>query len=78
MRTVVPEAGLAVDRDVAVRLLDEAVHHAQAKPGALADLLGGEERLEGARQHLRRHAVAVSVTAISDVVARRHFGVRSR
>ena len=36
----------AVDLDVSARLLDEAVDHAQAEPGALADFLGREERLE--------------------------------
>src|SRR6185437_639081 len=53
-----PAANLAVDLDVAVRLLDEAVDHAEAEPGALADLFGGEERLEHALQDLRRHADA--------------------
>ncbi len=43
-------ADLGVDRRVAAGLLDEAVDHAEAKPGALADVLGGEERLERARQ----------------------------
>src|SRR5262249_36513094 len=37
---------LAVDLDVAARLLDQPVDHAEAETGALADLLGGEERLE--------------------------------
>src|SRR6188768_4090913 len=38
----------AVDGDVAAALLDDAVHHRQAEAGALAALLGGEERLEDA------------------------------
>ena len=42
-------AGLAVDFHVAARLLDEAIDLAQAEAGALAGLLGREERLEGAR-----------------------------
>ena len=32
-------ADLAVNLDVAIRLLDEAEHHAQAEPGPPADLL---------------------------------------
>ena len=42
-------AGLAVDFDVAARLLDETINLAQAEAGALAGLFGREERLEGAR-----------------------------
>ena len=45
-------AGFAVDVDVAVGLLDEAVHHAQAEPGALAFGFGGEERFEDVLHHL--------------------------
>ena len=36
----------ACDRDIAVRLLGEAERLAQPEAGALADGLGGEERLE--------------------------------
>ena len=39
-------------------LFDEAEHHAQAQPGALAIGLGGEKRLEHLLEHLRRHAGA--------------------
>ena len=46
MRKIVPSAELAVEEDVAAGLLDDAVDRRQAEPGALADLLGGEERLE--------------------------------
>ena len=43
--------GPGVDADVAVVLLDDdAPGDVQAKPGALADGLGGEERLEDARR----------------------------
>ena len=48
--------GLAVNLNVPARLLDEAVDHAQAEPGAGAGRLGGEERLERAPAHLFRHA----------------------
>src|SRR6476660_6403325 len=51
-------AGLAVELHVATRLLDEAVDLAEAEAGALADILGGVERLESARLDLARHATA--------------------
>ena len=50
--------GLAVERHVPARLLDEAVDHREAKPAARAHLLGGEEGLEGALLHLLGHARA--------------------
>jgi len=37
-------------------LFGEAVHLAQAQSGAFSDLLGGEERIEHARQGLGRNA----------------------
>lgn len=40
------------------RLLHEAEHHAEAEAGALADILGRVEGLEGAGKRLRRHAHA--------------------
>ena len=49
-------SGLAVDRDVSAGLLDEAVDLAQSESGALTGRLGGEERVDGARDHVRRHA----------------------
>ncbi len=45
-------AGLAVDAQRAARLLDEAVHRAQAEAGAAPRRLGGEEGLERALLHL--------------------------
>src|SRR4030095_14440406 len=51
-----PEPDLAVDADVTAGLLDETIHHAQPEARALADLLGGEERIERPRQYLRRHS----------------------
>ncbi|MFO1058041.1 MAG: hypothetical protein U1E53_13860 [Dongiaceae bacterium] len=51
-------AGPAVDADQPAGAPREAVDLGQAQPGAAADLLGGEERLEGAALHLRRHALA--------------------
>ncbi len=51
-------AGFGIDEDIAARLLDDAVHRRQAKPCALADILGGEERLEDARLDVGGHAGA--------------------
>ena len=45
-------------RDLALGLADEAENLAEPEAGALADRLGGEERLEHALQHLGRHAAA--------------------
>src|SRR6185437_13735903 len=39
-------AFLAVEFDMAARLLDETVNHRKPEAGAFADLFGGEERLE--------------------------------
>ena len=49
-------AGRAGDPRGAARLARHAIDHRQAKAGALADLLGGEEGLEGARRDLVAHA----------------------
>ena len=43
---------------MAAGLAAEAVDLAQAEAGALADVLGGEERIERARARLRVHADA--------------------
>src|SRR3546814_14922857 len=51
-------AGRRGDRDLAVRLAQEAEDLAEAEPGALADRLGGEKRLEHTLQHHGRHAAA--------------------
>ena len=44
---------------MAAGLRDEAVDLAEPEAAALADFLGGEERLEGAGPNFRRHALAV-------------------
>ena len=54
----VPSPDLGVGEDVAARLLDDAVDGRQAKAGALADFLGGEERLEHLAEHVGRDAAA--------------------
>ena len=47
------------DFGAAARLRGEAVDLRQAEAGALADVLGGEERFERAVEHVLRHAFAV-------------------
>ena len=59
MRNVAPDPGLAVAEHIAAGLLDDAIDHRQAEAGALADLLGGEERLENLVAHVGGNAVAV-------------------
>jgi hypothetical protein len=56
---VVPTLRLALDVDLAARLLGEAVDLAEAQARALVDRLGGEERFEDLHQRLGRHAGAV-------------------
>ena len=51
-------AGLARDLDVAVGLLGKAERLAEAEAGALADFLGGEERLEDRLEQFGRDAGA--------------------
>ena len=58
METIGAAADLAFDPDLAARLVGEAEDLAEAEAGALADRLGGEERLERAVEHLRRHPAA--------------------
>ena len=48
----------AGDLDPALVLLDDAIDRRQPEAGALADFLGGEERLEDPRQMFRRNARA--------------------
>ena len=47
------------DVEPPARLLDEAEHHRQAEPGALAGLLGGEEGLGDPLDDVGGNAVAV-------------------
>ena len=51
-------ADCAGDPDIAVRLLDEAEHLAESEAAALADILRGEERLEGVIDDIRAHTDA--------------------
>src|SRR5258708_13571857 len=68
---------LAVDGDVAVRLPGKSIDHRKPQPGALPDRLGGEERIEGARRHLRTHADAGVADGDANISAgRKRRGVR--
>ena len=60
------------------RLLDEAIHHAQAETRALPFGLGREERLEHALAHFGRHAGARIGDGDHHVLAGRHVGVALR
>ena len=53
-----PDILFAVEVHVPSALLGETVDHAQSEPRPLADLLGGEERLEGVGGGFRGHADA--------------------
>src|SRR5262245_18036587 len=52
-------AGLRLDLELAAVLLDDLVADGEPEPGALAHVLGGEERIEDARQHVGGNAMAV-------------------
>ena len=64
-------AELGLDLDRAAVALDELVHDRQAEAGALADVLGGEERIPDPRQDLGRDARAVVADLDLDAVRRR-------
>src|SRR5262249_58631089 len=49
---------LALGVDIAAALLNDAKYGREAKAGAPADLLGGEERLENLLPHLLAHSPA--------------------
>src|SRR5436190_59396 len=53
-----PDPRLAFDPGGTARLARHSIDHRQAKTGALADFLGGEERLEGPAEHVRAHTRA--------------------
>ena len=64
-------ADLGIAEDEAAGLLDDAVDHRQAEAGALADFLGGEERLEDLLHHVGRDAGAGVLDLDQHVVGRR-------
>ncbi|MNP29268.1 hypothetical protein D3C76_1222860 [compost metagenome] len=61
---------------LATGLADETIDHRQPQARTLAHRLGGEERIEGARQHLRWHAAAVIADAQGQVVTGGQVQVR--
>ncbi len=68
-------ARFAVDVDESVVLLDDAVDRGQTQAGALADILGGEKRLEDMIQRLFVHAAAVVADGQQDILAGNKSGV---
>ena len=68
----------AVAVDVRAGLLDDSVDGRQAKAGALADFLGGEERFEYLGLHLRRHAGAGILEIDQHIIDRRQRLVSER
>ena len=68
-------AGLALDGDPALMLLDDAIDGGQAQAGALADFLGGEKRLEQMAQRLVVHAQAGVGDAQADEMPRAGLGI---
>ena len=58
-RNRVPAAQGAVDLQAAALVVDHAVGDAQAQAGAVADALGGEERVEDVREHVAGDAAAI-------------------
>jgi len=66
---------LAVGLDMAARLLDETIDHAQAEAGTLAELLGSEERLEHPVSDRRRNAGAVVAHRYHDVGTQHRFRI---
>src|SRR5215469_2907391 len=65
-----------LDADLASHILDDAVHNIEPKPGALADSLGSEKRLEDAGLNVCRNSRAVVGNFYEDkiVLARRADG----
>jgi hypothetical protein len=61
----VPSPSDRLDVDIAARLLCEAIDHRQAEARALADFLGGEERIEHLGDRLGVMPDPVSMTMIA-------------
>src|SRR5258707_14443815 len=64
---------LAVNLDVAARLLDEAVDLRKSKARALPDVLSGEKRIKSLCSDLRSHADASISDGKQDVLTGQHF-----
>ena len=69
MRMVVPSSGAPSTSTWPRDLLHEAIHHAEAEPGALAALLGREERLEHPLDDVGGMPVPVSLTDMTMILA---------
>src|SRR5687767_1686654 len=73
-----PPALFALDLDRAPALADDAVRGREPEPGALADLLRGEERLEDAQPRLLVHPGAGVVDLDRHVRPREELDVARR
>ena len=78
------DAERTLDGHMPSGLTDKAVDHAEAEPGALADLLGREEGLKNPLPHFRSHSEAGICDGKPDIRSRRasdrglpHSGRRS-
>ena len=67
-------AEFAFDFDPAFVLLDDAVNRGEAEAGAFAEFLGGEKRLENARDIFRRNAHAGVGVGEADKASRARVG----
>src|ERR1700688_2450950 len=63
-------ADFAVNFDVAARLLGKTVDLGQTQAGAMPYVLCCKERVEGSRQHVRRHPASTIRNSDHDVLAR--------
>src|ERR1700676_1945104 len=63
-------ANFAVNFDVAARLLGETVDLGQTQAGPVPNILSCEERIEGFRQHVRRHPTSTICNSDHDVLTR--------
>ena len=71
-------AELAVQFDVAARLLHEAMHHAQAEPRAFSGRLGGEKGLKDLFQNVGRNAGARIADSQHHILAGHDIDVAGR
>src|SRR5258708_16145983 len=65
-----------IDKEKSAALFDDAIHGRQAKPAALTDFLGREERLENLVDYIRRDAGAGISDVDPDIIRRRHTFIR--
>jgi hypothetical protein len=75
-RSAVP--GFGFDPHLTSRLLGKTINHAEPKAGPFTRFFGGEERLDRACQHLRRHADARIFHSDHHVRPRDRIALRSR